>query len=80
MKSQEALTVFQKHNSQGKLFDSRTAVNDRKKRKIDISWAAVFQKDIYPVLIGMEDQFADFFHPTQGRPNHGVARCWERFY
>ncbi len=73
MKSQEALIVFQKHNPQGKLFDSRTAVNDRKKRKIDTSWAAVFQKDIYPVLIGMEDQFADFFHPTQGRPNHGVA-------
>ncbi|MGB3975326.1 MAG: transposase [bacterium] len=65
--------MFQKHNPQGKLFDSRTAVNDRKKRKIDTSWAAVFRKDIYPVLIGMEDQFADFFHPTQGRPNHGVA-------
>lgn len=65
--------MFQKHNSQGRLFDSRVSVNDRKKKKIDTSWAAVFKKDIHPVLIGIEDQFADFFHPTQGRPNHDVA-------
>ena len=65
--------MFQKHNSQGRLFDSRVSVNDRKKKKIDTSWAAVFQKDILPVLIGMEDQFSGFFHPTQGRPNHDVA-------
>lgn len=65
--------MFQKHNSQGRLFDSRVSVNDRKKKKIDTSWATVFQKDILPVLIGMEDEFSDFFHPTQGRPNHDVG-------
>ena len=65
--------MFQKHNSQGRLFDSRVSVNDRKKKKIDTSWATVFQKDIFPVLIGMENEFSDFFHPTQGRPNHDVA-------
>ena len=65
--------MFQKHNPQGKLFDFWTAVNDHEKLKIDTSCAVVFQKDIYPVLIGIEDQFADFFHPTQRRPNHGVA-------
>jgi len=64
--------MFRKHNPQEKLFNSATNVSDRKKAKLNKTWAEVFRQKILPVLRRQEESYSDFYPSTTGRPNHEV--------
>lgn len=66
--------MFKKSSPQAKLFDSTANVSDRKRAKIQGSWAVPFRETILPTLREIEDDFADFYHESNGRPNHAVSQ------
>jgi hypothetical protein len=64
--------MYRGHNPQKKLFNSATNVSDRKKAKLNKSWAEPFRQKILPVLRRKEESYRDFYPSTTGRPNHEV--------
>jgi len=65
--------MFRNQDKQTKMYFRSFDIVPRKLKKIDNSWAGVFNSEILPVLMRIEDQFDDFFDSSMGRPNFPVA-------
>lgn len=60
-------------SGQTSLFAADLWLSDEKRARLDQSWAGPFRRDILPILVEMEPQFARFYSPDQGAPNKPVA-------
>lgn len=65
--------MFKNHDKQTKMFFRSFDITPRKLKKIDKSWASIFNSVFMPVLMRIEDQFDEFFDESMGRPNFPVA-------
>jgi hypothetical protein len=65
--------MYKKTNSQQKLFGVDTPLSPRLRRRLESSWAHLFKREILPILLRNEDQYAILYGKT-GRPNFSVAR------
>lgn len=65
--------MFKNHDKQTKMYFRSFDITPRKLKKIDKSWAGIFNSEILPVLMRIEDTFDDFFDSSMGRPNFPVA-------
>ena len=59
--------------AQKSLLDVESWLPDGKRRRLDESWAGVFQRHVTPLLVEMEPKFAAWFHPTMGAPNKPIS-------
>ena len=65
--------MYKKTNPQQKLFGVDTPLSSRLRNRLESSWAQLFKKEVLPILIKNEDQYAMLYGKT-GRPNFSVAR------
>jgi len=65
--------MYKKTNPQQKLFGVDTPLSPRLRDRLESSWAHLFKKEVLPLLIKNEDQYAMLYGKT-GRPNFSVAR------
>ncbi len=65
--------MFKDTSRQSPLFGADTTLSESARRRLQSSWAHGFLRDVYPSLLEVESDFAEFYGPT-GRPNWSVAR------
>lgn len=64
--------MYRPSDPQKPLFDAGGLLPPEKRERCEKSWAGVFRRKALPILRGVEDEFADLFHPEEGRPNRPV--------
>lgn len=65
--------MYKKTSPQQKLFGIETQISSSLRRRLESSWAHMFQQEVLPILFRNEDQYAMLYGAT-GRPNFSVAR------
>lgn len=65
--------MFKKTESQQSLFGVATKLSDSARERLKRSWAERFRKQVLPVLMASEQDFARLYGST-GRPNYSVGR------
>lgn len=64
--------MYRPSDPQKPLFDAAGLLPPDKRERCENGWAGVFRRHALPILRSVEDEFADLFHPDQGRPNRPV--------
>lgn len=64
--------MFRRTDAQGRLF-ATGVLPPEKQVACEKSWAGVFRREAFPILLRAEPKFADMFDLEQGRPNRPVA-------
>ncbi len=65
--------MYKKTNPQQMLFDVDSQLSPTLRDRLKSSWAQFFRKEVLPILLRSEDQYAMLYGKT-GRPNFSVAR------
>ena len=65
--------MYKPTDKQRGLFGASSGLNERLRGRLEKSWAEGFQKEVLPVLLAKEGEFAHLYGQT-GRPNWSVAR------
>ena len=65
--------MFKNHDRQTNMYFGSFNITERKLKKIEKSWGAIFFSMFMPVLMKLESQFKDFFDSSLGRPNWPVS-------
>lgn len=65
--------MYKKTNPQQKLFGVGAQVSEKLRTRLEESWAHFFKKEVLPLLLRNEDDYAGLYGKT-GRPNFSVAR------
>jgi hypothetical protein len=65
--------MYKKTSPQRKLFGIETQISPSLRRRLESSWAYLFQQEVLPILFRNEDHYA-MLYGTTGRPNFSVAR------
>jgi len=65
--------MYRRTNQQRSLFEVGALMPEGKRQACRESWAGPFQEKALPILLKHEDDFAELFDPTDGRPNRSVA-------
>lgn len=65
--------MFKKTDPQRKLFGVDTNLASGMRARLKASWAEVFRREILPILMRSEEEFAFLYGPV-GRPNFSVGR------
>ena len=52
------------------LLESRFLVNEKKRQRLERSWAQIFREKILPLID--EEEFRECFDPGNGRPNTSI--------
>jgi hypothetical protein len=65
--------MYKKTNPQQTLFGVGTQVSEKLRTRLEDSWAHFFKKELLPLLLKNEDDYAGLYGKT-GRPNFSVAR------
>jgi len=60
-------------SGQTSLFAVDFWLSEKKRARLDKSWAGAFRREVFPILVEMEPQFARFYSPDHGAPNKPVA-------
>jgi hypothetical protein len=66
--------MYRHTDTQMPLFPFATKLPSGVVRRLEQSWAPVFAREIFPVLLGVENRFARLYDRETGRPNFSVAR------
>lgn len=66
--------MFKDTDRQKSLFGASQMMSASGQRRLEASWAAGFQRHVYPLLLSVEGEFSDLYSATTGRPNWSVAR------
>ncbi|MEZ4268678.1 MAG: transposase [Myxococcota bacterium] len=66
--------MFKPTDRQGSLFSGSQVMDARGRRRLERSWCYGFQQRVLPVLLAVEEEFADLYSDEVGRPNWSVAR------
>jgi hypothetical protein len=64
--------MFRETDPQRPLFSAGGLMSPEKRAQCEKSWAGPFRDKALPILIRHEADFADLFHPDNGRPNRPV--------
>jgi hypothetical protein len=56
------------------LFDVGSLLPEAKRQACEKSWAGPFREKVWPHLLAWEGDFAELYHPENGRPNKSVAQ------
>jgi hypothetical protein len=64
--------MYRPSDSQKPLFDAAGLLPPEKRERCQKSWAGPFREHALPILRKIEDEFADLYHPQEGRPNRPV--------
>lgn len=64
--------MFRPSDPQRCLFDAGGLLPREKRERCAKSWAGPFREKALPILRKVETEFAELFHPEQGRPNREV--------
>ena len=64
--------MFEPSDPQKPLFDACGLLPPAKRELCEKSWAGPFRRHALPILRRVEGEFADLYHPTEGRPNRPV--------
>ena len=67
------VAMYKKTNPQQKLFGVATHLSPSLRSRIESSWAQLFNREVLPILLKNEDEYALLYGKT-GRPNFSVAR------
>ena len=65
--------MYRRTKRQISLLDPADSLPDGALQRLRASWGESFQTEVYPVLLGVEDEFRDLYG-EEGRPNWSVAR------
>jgi len=65
--------MYKKTSPQQKLFGIKTQISPSLRRRLESTWAHLFQQEVLPILFRNEDRYA-MLYGTTGRPNFSVAR------
>lgn len=65
--------MYKKTSPQLKLFGVESQLSAALRTRLEESWANFFKREVLPILISCEDQYA-VLYGTTGRPNFSVAR------
>lgn len=65
--------MYRRTNTQRSLFEVGTLMPEGQREACRRSWAGPFREKALPILLKCEDDFAELFHPEEGRPNRPVA-------
>ncbi len=65
--------MFRRSDPQQPLFDRASDLDDAVAKRLKASWASGFRREVLPVLMEVEPQFAHLYS-GHGRPNFSVAR------
>jgi len=65
--------MYKKTNPQQTLFDVDNQLSTTLRERLKSSWAHFFRKEVLPILLKSEDQYAMLYGKT-GCPNFSVAR------
>lgn len=65
--------MYKQTNPQQSLFNESSQLSSVLRNRLETSWAHLFKKEVLPILISKEDQYAILYGKT-GRPNFSVAR------
>jgi len=65
--------MYKKTNPQQTLFDADNQLSPTLRARLKSSWAHFFRKEVLPILLRSEGQYAMLYGKT-GRPNFSVAR------
>lgn len=65
--------MYKDTDRQAPLFDARSLMSASSRRRLESTWADGFARDVYPILLELESEFAGLYGSV-GRPNWSVAR------
>ena len=65
--------MYKQTNPQQQLFNEGSQLSCVLRNRLETSWAYLFKKEVLPILISKEEQYAILYGKT-GRPNFSVAR------
>jgi hypothetical protein len=65
--------MFHETSGQRSLLAVDSWLLDKKRVRLEQSWAGPFQCEVLPILVEMEARFAPFYSPDKGAPNKPVA-------
>lgn len=65
--------MYRSTQLQGPEFDAEGLLPQHKAERCERSWAGPFRRQALPILLEVEDQFADLYDAKTGRPNRSVA-------
>jgi hypothetical protein len=65
-------SMYRPSDPQQSLFDAGGLLPPEKRERCEKSWAGAFRRHALPILRQVEDEFAELFDPTLGRPNRPV--------
>lgn len=66
--------MYRRTNPQVSLLSPLTGLPAAQQRRIRQTWAEGFREKVYPLLLRIEDEFAQLYCEDNGRPNWSVAR------
>ena len=66
--------MFKETDRQAPLFGVDSQMTDKQREKLSDTWASTFARDIFPILLDVEADFADLYDDRMGRPAKSIAR------
>ena len=65
--------MFRPKSQQPSADDLSVLLPQAKQERLECQWPGVFRREILPMLLAAEDDFADLYHSSFGAPNKPVA-------